>query len=899
MATTLRVLDRDRGCTACPLHQDIKSVCIPTRAISQTGKKTALLVISEKPGIDEEKQDAHFVGEMGKLFHNVYIRGTKITDFADVYVTNAVRCKPPRDVKITTKQFKACRKYLDDDLVWLDTIYDKVVLLGAGAGPARALRDTSLDKALHHQGEQVAGHTIFWSYNPAILLPDKDPAKIDAVADHMTLVEDFLEHGRLLLTSTIPEIERAVPYPLGPVTTLTIDIETYGCIKGFPQMTVFQPQRSIHVDKIKKSDLVQTIALTWMDTVSGHMRSSIYVANDPIDKLAFFSFLKAVRDMDSDPKIGKPKRTNLLGMNTAFDIMYLRAWCKRAKFWFDPKEWRLLCLGITNYLHSEIRPERSLKNISPLVGTGSYEGEIDLSKGEQYPHRYSKRLWFYNVMDTVLTYDGYERIKARILRDYPGTNKMSDYCLNWYSDLLWKAVSMSERGIYCDVPDVIDLDKRLHTRAERVIKYATETWDAKLRGKGSPKWCQELVIDAAIECDLNGKYNRTLIRTTIKKEISTCIENVHVLQAKLPHRGLLYKQFQAMELYRALSKRRSTFTTPLLRDHREGRRKVKGGTLIKGLGHPTWYMFPGRYEDDSDGGTKQGRITCKNPTCITWPGIVKRCLSTRYNPGVLLETDLSQIELRTGALLSGDPVMIGEYIKGIDRHLMTGLLIVNELVGYMEDREEEYMFGMFRKDLAKLLLPGVTKKTEGIGVWRQLGKTINFLVLFYGGANKAQQTAVRDVGILLPIEIWKRVIEAFNVMYPVFRGWQKKMIAETLKRGYIEMPLIGQSRMFIGGRPNVLNEIANCPIQTVAADAEISAHTKVENDFAEQELRAMSNLIIYDAMYTECHAEDEDKVREVLTHASINSPYWLDVQESLGRIVPVECETKVWRRTAA
>jgi hypothetical protein len=70
-------------------------------------------------------------------------------------------------------------------------------------------------------------------------------------------------------------------------------------------------------------------------------------------------------------------------------------------------------LWVTNFIESDQRPERSLKNLSPLLGTGSFESEeFNLRKGERFPSPEHPALRRYNVKDTVVTLRNYEVLRA-------------------------------------------------------------------------------------------------------------------------------------------------------------------------------------------------------------------------------------------------------------------------------------------------------------------------------------------------------------------------------------------------------------------------------------------------------------------------------------------------------
>lgn len=1133
MNISLPQFTQNLDCQLCDLWGGSTHVGIPARRVgSGPLKETAILAVGERPGAEEDRLNATLVGKAGLWFEKIYLKATKLNTLADVYVTNAVRCKPPKDATITKSQFKACNGYLIADLQELRTHYKTVLILGLGAGAARTLRDSSLEDAYYHQGDKVTvgdhQYVTFWTTNPANLFADRNPSMATAVADHLEMVRDFLTHGRVPLIDDISAytVERAPSDP-GKTDLLSLDIESYGAVKGLPNQTVFQATRAMVTDKCPRDQLVQTVAVAWRD--DGRTRIATWNVQRDTEAHAFSVFMRTYYQRGGRA---------ILGMNTQFDIGFLRAWNMLGGW--KKERYDLLDLGIINYLHSEVRPERSLKNLSLILRSADYSDELNLKAGERYESADDPKLHLYNAKDALATLVNYDRLSFAIRRDYPDSPKLSPYCLDWYNRLLWFAVEASESGVTFDREQLIGVDRRMTLRAERIAKIIRAK-GGTIEGEGANKWKKSFVEAALVEAGLVG--DRRVHRTPKTKAVSFGEENLNLLAGCLtPHSdsARLIRLWQQFITARDICGR---YTKPLLL----GRKRTKSSpynkksiVLESGQAHPTWYVVPSLFENQS-GGTKQGRITClagdtrvissegdltlkevvqrkldvatfdastglvrfttptawfsggpqdlykitykgrntvtsvlatgehqwllkngtrattadlrkgtslrhvyryidhhgyirlrtrdrkwgehiwtlhtlnvpgheevhhkngirtdyarsnlqgmtihehrkltgqgrkkykywncencsvpceKNHTrtasfrfcsrecwyefrrnnyrvisvepagndevfCLTIPethtflladGLVsgnclnpgllnlakpvKKCLGTRFTPGILIEADLSQIELRTGALLSGDPAMLDYYRKKIDYHTETGKLVLRELLNYMLERDLSDAFGVERSWIEAGFRDGLfVKSNKQFEVWRFLGKTLNFLVLFKGGAKKAQETACRDLGVLLPIEVWQRIIAAFDERHPTFRAWQSEWLTKTIKTGYAMLPLIGQSRLFAGGRSageNVINEIANFPIQTQAANTLIDGAWQARLDFQREGLKACIGLYIYDAVYVEAPAEEEARVTEILKDRLVNVDYWNRLSAHVGHSCPIEVDVKVIRRT--
>lgn len=99
------VNDRILACTRCPLSQG------RTQAVPGEGHVRAeLMFVGEGPGADEDIQGRPFVGRAGQLLTKIIAAmGFKRED---VYITNVVKCRPPKNRQPERGEIEACRPYL-------------------------------------------------------------------------------------------------------------------------------------------------------------------------------------------------------------------------------------------------------------------------------------------------------------------------------------------------------------------------------------------------------------------------------------------------------------------------------------------------------------------------------------------------------------------------------------------------------------------------------------------------------------------------------------------------------------------------------------------------------------------------------------------------------------------
>ena len=142
-----------------------------TNVVFGSGNPTAeFVVIGEGPGADEDAQGLPFVGRAGQLLTKMLAA----IDFSrdDVYITNAVLCRPPGNRNPEADELAACAPFLADKLA---VIQPKVILsLGSVATQSLLRTKEAIGKLrgrVHPYGEVVLVPT----FHPAFLLRNPGP----------------------------------------------------------------------------------------------------------------------------------------------------------------------------------------------------------------------------------------------------------------------------------------------------------------------------------------------------------------------------------------------------------------------------------------------------------------------------------------------------------------------------------------------------------------------------------------------------------------------------------------------------------------------------------------------------------------------------------------------------
>lgn len=694
------------------------------------------------------------------------------------------------------------------------------------------------------------------------------------------------------------------PLPFDP-TVAALDIETFGACERthhnhlLPPQRTFHPRRMIETDGCPPSHLALTCALTLPrrdprcpSSSTNIWTGSHLAALEPGPTLIFNLW---------DPAHVRCLRAwlfhldTLIGMNIKFDLKVLRHFSSLLRTALPPRRHFLIDASILNYLHNETKSERSLKDIGPLFLIYAYA--TTLKEGKRFPHPVDPKFRSYQAEDPHNTLLACSTLARHTLKKFPPPSpKLSPFCLSFYNRTIWTCLLMEETGIPFSLPRIRRLHSFLTHRVSHLTAY-TSSLGLTLTGKGSATSKLSLLTSLTAELESSGipiLSNPLLTLTEKRRTLSTSSANIDLILSHLPptHEKVpVLRAWQTLERHQKLL---STYTFPLLH-HKRSQRKNQPpdrSSLIlpisptRGLTYPDWYPTPSSVKDGSgsDGGTVQGRVTCKNPAAQTFPAIIKSCIRSRYPHGSILSIDLSQIELRVAALLSGEPSLLTAYRNNEDIHGRRAISAWSA-----PTLLERY------PDLASL--PPDKWKTNRFfdRRERQVGKRLNFADLFRAGAAKMQLSVYDDIGELFPLHFFQAIVDSRPALRPRLYEWQSRLIHETHSRGYLMIPLTGQSRYFMGGTKFDENEIVNCPVQTTAGNLMLELQSAISARLPDPltpgpHIRLFQNT--YDALYFDVPPGKSPTllaiIREEFDRLSTPEGYWGMLQEWTGNTCPIK-----------
>jgi DNA polymerase len=156
---------RVAACTRCRLCES------RTFTVFGEGTPTARLVFcGEGPGFDEDRSGRPFVGRAGELLSDMIVKGMRMRR-EDVFILNAVKCRPPENRTPAPDEIAACRPFLAEQL----ELIRPAVIVALGNPASQALLGT-VPGITRIRGRvfEAFGAKVVPTYHPAFLL--RNPA---------------------------------------------------------------------------------------------------------------------------------------------------------------------------------------------------------------------------------------------------------------------------------------------------------------------------------------------------------------------------------------------------------------------------------------------------------------------------------------------------------------------------------------------------------------------------------------------------------------------------------------------------------------------------------------------------------------------------------------------------
>ncbi len=180
-----------RQCRACGLCETRQNVVVGV------GPATAeILFIGEGPGENEDKQGEPFVGRGGQLL-DLALHAVGLDRRRNVYIGNAVKCRPPHNRDPLPEETEACAHWLQNQIDLLDP---KIIVCLGRVSACRLIKPDFKVTREHGQFFEVNGRLMMGTLHPAAVLRDPNK-KGEWFADFVALrdrIRNVCDHTQLI-----------------------------------------------------------------------------------------------------------------------------------------------------------------------------------------------------------------------------------------------------------------------------------------------------------------------------------------------------------------------------------------------------------------------------------------------------------------------------------------------------------------------------------------------------------------------------------------------------------------------------------------------------------------------------------------------------------------------------
>ena len=310
-------------------------------------------------------------------------------------------------------------------------------------------------------------------------------------------------------------------------------------------------------------------------------------------------------------------------------------------------------------------------------------------------------------------------------------------------------------------------------------------------------------------------------------------------------------------------------------------------------------------------GTVTGRLSCEHPNLQQVPRDPRiRSLITAAPGFVLIEMDLSQIELRIAAELADEHNLLRVFNEGGDPHWQTAIREIERGAGYKKEIKKTVELHReaagkkpkkmnYSEAVEYILAMGGDHASKLMAMWKEVrkkAKAINFGYLYGMWWKKFKIYARDNYGVEVTDEEAQASREAFFELYPGFPEWHDKQRRFAQVNGYVRS-LSGRKRRLpaaMGGRDTperreAQRQAINSPVQSFANELNLMAALQMRKEFKKSWFGLVGT--VHDAVLLEVR---EDKVEhvynrglEIMSHPELLEDFEINLS------VPIEAEAKI------
>ena len=754
-------------CKKCRLHEK----AVHPMILGRGNPSASVLLLGEAPGKSEDEQGQVFIGKSGQLLQNK----VNLVEL-DCFVSNSVLCRPTDkaggNATPTTTQIECCKPTTIDLIL---TMKPRVVV-ALGAIAMQQLLDFNLNMEIARGKEfyhTVLDTTIIPTYHPAYLLRTNDMRFMKEFTDDLALAKRVSNKPRSRRILSVPvsykdrfDIEKYFN-ELKQSESFSVDLETTSLNPKKGRITDISfcnsAGRGVHIEwkyLTDRSDLLNLLK----EVLEAPAEKAFHNADFDIRFLRSVGFTVPGKIFDTMLAYHTMTMSYEGGKSASLYKLKTMAWYMTQEGGYE---------DILDDHGGIVGIQKDDKKKKNDVEQGTLFDDTELASAAGFDPEYNARLVYcstyiksikeeklkarglgrkacYSAMDADVTFRIYKYLRQTIdtLYSYPFYNITMPLCK--------VLIRVHENGIMIDVPYIDKMIEENNIMAEAVktdfFKEAKYEFNIN-----SVDQLREFMY-TKLKLQVNNKY-----LTTKGKQPSTDEEAITFFSDKKP---ILKKILE----YRGINKQTSTYF--------EGYKK-----LVDEVGR----VYPNYLQI----GTASSRLSCINPNLQNIPrdNRVRNIIVASPGHKIVL-ADLSQVELRILAMISGDTNMINAFKSGHDFHTYTACS----------------MFGIPLDQFDKKIPEHANK--------RDAAKTINFGIVYQQRA----ESLAESLGISL--DKAKAFMRSFFDAYPRVSEWVTYIKAFARANGYVEtiygrrryLPDIKSSDDFV--RESAERRAVNTPIQS-------------------------------------------------------------------------------------
>ena len=595
-----------------------------------------IMLVGEAPGFFEERTGKPFVGDAGILLN--YLLRVSGLDRKKLFVSNAVRCRPPENKTPLSKHINACRPFLFEEVGRVDP--KVIVALGRVAEESLIPGQRMVKVRGKWYFSEALKKKVLPTVHPAAILrsPEMEPVFLrDMEKLRKELNEPFKveeTRGDFRVIKKVRDLE-ILRFFLLSLPEFAFDLETSG-------------QRSISFNYLKS----KIICISFCgEEDTAYVLPLLKKGGDefwsPEEKVIVMRELRYIFE----------SRVKKIGANIKFDVEFLKTnRIEVENIYFDTM--------LAHHL-IEVNQPHSLDFLSTWYGVGfgrpdrvqKYLKEVT----DDFLMVDEKILWDYTCGDVISTYRLKKKLEVELVEK--GLDRLF---FELTMPLCRRLIQVELRGVKVDVEKLKQVSKEYGQRIESYRKEIGEMVSEDFNPNSSKQLSKLLFSDLGFEPE---KFTAGGQPSTDEEVLEQYKENKVVDKVLKLRRAVKFK---------------STYL-----DGKDG-----SGGMFKLLDNNgrlhTSYLVSG---------TRSGRLSSSRPNLQNIPNEKElRSLFVVERGWKFIESDYEQIEMRVLAFLSGDKILLDAFKRGIDVHTQVASVVmgipVEEVTKEKRKRAKEITYGM-------------------------------------------------------------------------------------------------------------------------------------------------------------------------------------------------------------